>query len=128
MPVLEDKRHLQGLQIEDGIQSDSSSGRIWVAAFIVREAILIAPENMVSAEEVVYFDTVNRFIVNIFLANNRSSFATDLFRPEPLKLQTRMLVSQHIECRTSSMPVCKYFAFQVKRKRRLPSPNSWTRY
>ena len=66
-----DKRHFQGLQIEDGLESEPSSGRVWVAAFLIREAILVAPENMVPAERIMYFNTMSRFIVNTFLPNNQ---------------------------------------------------------
>ena len=65
MSSQEDKRHLQGLQIEDGLESDPSSGRLWVASFMIREAILIAPDNMVPAEELAYFNTISRFIVRM---------------------------------------------------------------
>ena len=71
MSSQQDKRHLQGLQIEDGLESDPSSGRLWVAAFMIREAILIAPENMLPAEEVVYFNTIGRFVVNISLPDKQ---------------------------------------------------------
>lgn len=71
MSSQQDKRHLQGLQIEDGLESDPSSGRVWVAAFMLREAILIAPENMLPAEEVVYFNTIGRFVVNISLPDKQ---------------------------------------------------------
>ena len=71
MSSQQDKRHLQGLQIEDGLESDPSSGRLWVAAFMIREAILIAPENMLPAEEVVYFNMIGRFVVNISLPDKQ---------------------------------------------------------
>ena len=69
MTSQEDKRHLQGLQIEGGLESEHSSGRVWIAAFMIREAILVAPENMVRDEELLYLETIRRFIVNTFFHN-----------------------------------------------------------
>ena len=71
MSSQKDKRHLQGLQIEDGLESEPSSGRVWTASFMLREAILIAPENMTPAEEKGYFDTVSRFIVKVLFSTNQ---------------------------------------------------------
>ena len=62
----QDTRHLQGLQIDDGILSEDVEGQLWVAAFMVREAILIAPDNLVPAEETYYFNSIAHFIVSAF--------------------------------------------------------------
>lgn len=70
MSSQEEKRHFQGLQIEDGLESDPSSGRIWLAAFMLREAILVAPENMSPEEEHAYFETISRFTVDISFPDN----------------------------------------------------------
>ena len=58
--------HLQGLQIDDGCFADPKVGRVWVASFMLREAILIAPPNLVPAEEKIYFNTIARFIVSSY--------------------------------------------------------------
>lgn len=63
MPLPQRTPHLQGLLIDDGIYSEEIEGRLWVAAFMIREAILIAPDNLVPAEEVLYFNNMALFIV-----------------------------------------------------------------
>ena len=81
-----DKRHLQGLQIEDGLESEPSSGRVWTASFMIREAILIAPENMVPAEEQAYFETVSRFMVKVFFSIDHWLSLIKVCRKEHLML------------------------------------------
>ena len=57
--------HLQGLQIDNGTLCSLQAGRLWLVAFMVREAILIAPDNLVPAEETFYFTSIARFIVGV---------------------------------------------------------------
>ena len=65
MSSLERTPHLQGLQIDDGALCDPQATRLWLAAFMLREAILIAPDNFVPAEEALYFTNIARFIVSM---------------------------------------------------------------
>ena len=123
-----DKHHLQGLQIEDGLESEHSSGRVWVASFIIREAILIAPDNMVPAEELMYFDTIRRFIVRTFFSINYLSLLIKACRKGRSTLQTKPLAGQDIECRTSSMHASMRIVFRGKQGRGSRKQNYWSPY
>ena len=58
------QEHLQGLQIPSGVLSGRWESSGWIATFIIREAILVCPDNLNTSEEYMYFSGVSRVVVS----------------------------------------------------------------
>ena len=58
------RAHLQGLQIPGGIYSGKWETRGWIGAFVIREAILVCPDNLNKSEAYIYFSDVGRAVVS----------------------------------------------------------------
>ena len=59
------QKHLQGLQIPGGALSEPSETRGWIAAFLVREAILLCPDDLAANEEAIYVNAIGNFVVSV---------------------------------------------------------------
>ena len=59
------QKHLQGLQIAGGALSEPLETRGWIAAFLVREAILFCPDDLAADEEAIYVNAVEKFVVSV---------------------------------------------------------------
>ena len=58
------REHLQGLQIPGGTPAGKWESRGWTGTFVVREAIILCPDNLNKSEEFMYFDSLFRVIVS----------------------------------------------------------------
>ena len=57
-------QHFQGLQLFDGKLPQQCEVRLWIGAFLVREAILICPTNLDQSEQTIYCNTIGNGIVS----------------------------------------------------------------
>ena len=60
-------KHLQGLQIIGGALPGPLETRGWIAAFLVREAILFCPDDLAADEEAIYVNAIEKFVVSVSL-------------------------------------------------------------
>ena len=60
----ERRLHSQGLQIPDGELPQKWETRSWLGAFLIREAILMCPDNLDESEESLYCNTVGHAVVS----------------------------------------------------------------
>ena len=58
------RQHSQGLQIPNGELPKKWETRSWLGAFLIREAILVWPDNLDESEETVYRNTVGYAVVS----------------------------------------------------------------
>ena len=58
------RQHFQGLQIPNGELPKKWETRSWLGAFLIREAILVWPDNLDESEETVYRNTVGYAVVS----------------------------------------------------------------
>lgn len=58
------REHLQGLQIAAGTCAKSWESRGWIGTFIIREAILMCPDNLNKSEEYIYFNAIGSINVS----------------------------------------------------------------
>ena len=58
------RQHSQGLQIPNGELPKKWETRSWLGAFLIREAILVWPDNLDESEETVYCNTVGYAVVS----------------------------------------------------------------
>ena len=58
------REHLQGLQTVNGTYSKNWESRGWIGTFIIREAILMCPDNLNRSEEYIYFNSIGSINVS----------------------------------------------------------------
>ena len=59
------RKHLQGLQITGGALPGALETRGWIAAFLIREAILFCPDDLAADEEAIYVNAIEKFVVSV---------------------------------------------------------------
>ena len=59
------QKHLQGLQIAGGALPGPLETRGWIAAFLVREAIILCPGDLAANEEAIYVNAIGNFVVSV---------------------------------------------------------------
>ena len=59
----ERRQHLQGLQLFEGEVAQRWEAYLWLGAFLIREAILVCPENLTRPEEALYCNTIGNALV-----------------------------------------------------------------
>ena len=76
------RKHLQGLQITGGALSEPLETRGWIAAFLVREAILFCPDDLAADEEVIYVNAIEKFVVSVShtMLDSKQSFDPSVYR------------------------------------------------
>ena len=57
------QEHLQGLQIPGGAAARKWEAQGWIGTFVVREAIILCPDNLNKSEQQMYFDSLLRITV-----------------------------------------------------------------
>ena len=61
----ESRQHFQGLQIAGGALPGPLESLGWLGAFLIREAILLCPDDLSEAEEAHYINVIGRVTVSV---------------------------------------------------------------
>ena len=59
------RKHFQGLQIPGGAFPRPLESLGWLGAFLIREAILLCPDDLTEEEEAIYINAIGRFAVSV---------------------------------------------------------------
>ena len=59
------RKRFQGLQIPGGAFPSPLESLGWLGAFLIREAILLCPDDLIEEEEVIYINAIGRFTVSV---------------------------------------------------------------
>ena len=76
------QQHWQGLQIPGGASPGKLESCGWIGTFIIREAILLCPDNLNTCEQYIYYHGIDRIVVRSPCVRSKFGSSLTLFYRE----------------------------------------------